>query len=1363
MAEHSQKSKTLLRKELTTQANSLLKPVKNKKELVIKFNSITKQKQVSLTRVIVKAVLDGKIQDVGQGVAYINSLGTNPTLIIKDKQRRPRTKQPKRIYFEIEGEENVVIPTNPVISVEDRRKKVELGVAIERVRLAKIEEEKKQKIIKKRQVAYEAEQLRLNKIKKAEDDINFKAKLSEKFLKQKVKIREININEQRLNLIRKRDDLKQKKKNKLITTETYKKYQAKNALEKIRIDQLEKKHNFSETKRVLKEIAKIEADRVQELKNVRFKLRQQQEKEAFQEKYGVFTKQILYLDDGEDNFYEIDDDVELRDSAKHFKIWRIILTEPASNLKVLYRHMMEKLDELGGSNIVIALEDTSSGKIRHTTINGNYLFSFEDFEDRINDIVSGNVAGSDVLDSNGNWILRQDNYDIQVMRLAGYGAPEYNMIYKSSKNTDDTMVDCGFRAVCCCLGKGDFKIGLETMKKLYKLDYNDIEKFNTLDKINYFIKENELPIFVKGNGVVLNQDNGVVNLRTIISRNPTETKINNKKIMLGKMGQNDLAIPKTLTSKSRTKADLDSYLLKLNEEYDWVDVENNPKFEYIIYDTKQEHFEYALGGRLEINDNIYVGFNGSLYKCEGVKNIYRRFMSCEVNNFNVREVEKMTLHYVGFDFETIIDFKARNRMKPYSCSWGMLNENQLKLLDDADKKGDVEFVKKFKKEHMYTAIGFDCVKKFMKWISDNEADKKFVLIGFNNANFDNFILVDEIMKASNDDIQINDIMYNGSQLLNATINGRHSFFDLSRHLTGKLVDCCNGFKINICGKTTLDHHQYQAKYDAGELIDYITDNEELIDYNERDVLSVLIIYSRYKNAISNVEGMEGLSNNLHNNLTIGSLAYKRFNNHWKQNHIKLPLLNEQQYKDILKFKCAGRVEMFNGTQFIEEAVSSYDVCSLYPYVMGILNCYYPTGNIHDTEVFVEDKIGFYYCDIDQAVLKEKNLPNIYPMKTETENVWDYDGVLYDYYISSEMIKLLRKYGCGVVVKKGMYFDEKIKSCKMFKPILEMMKIKVEQDILNKNGDPEYNAVLRETIKLLMNAPSGKVIEGLHIDKIEYCENIEKLARIQVKYGEVEIISVIGNGIMIGYKREEIEVLEKEQRPVYLGVLIYDYAKTYMYENSYAIIGKDKLLYTDTDATKLRVADSKEWLDYATKTNVPCWDEVLEYNPEYANHKIFNPDGKVFGSFEDELAKMNKVEGNPVFSCIEKKSWCYAKGDNTKFRFKGLNENNIVLTGCEAFLKLGKKNEVVLNQDKQVEINNFYNNATNKLRDNVVGFYKKIYDGHEMLVLCRQFKKNVKNAKKNVTLYETDRQNEMFNSISVVYSIKHIKLKPVTEN
>jgi hypothetical protein len=681
----------------------------------------------------------------------------------------------------------------------------------------------------------------------------------------------------------------------------------------------------------------------------------------------------------------------------------------------------------------------------------------------------------------------------------------------------------------------------------------------------------------------------------------------------------------------------------------------------------------------------------------------------------------------------------------------------MEMLDVADKEIKEVVVRELRKKNMRTSLGFNCVDEFIKWIVSVQADKKLVFIGFNNSNFDNYILIDRMLELDCDEVKVSNIMYNGSQLLNAIINGRHSFFDISRHILGTLDKCCNGFKVNICKKLKINHHTFQEKYDNKELIEYITDNEELINYNENDVLSVLVIYNRYKNAVSEISGMEKLSAKLHENLTIGSLAYKRFNEYWKLQKIKLPKLTEEQYYEVLKYKCAGRVEMFNGKQFINDAVSSFDVCSLYPYVMAIMDCYYPTGDVYDTEKLVEDKIGFYWCDIDQSNLKGRNLPNIYPKKTETENIWDYDGVLFNYCISSVMIKLLRKYGCEVIIHRGFYFTEKVKSCEMFKPILEMMKLKVEQDELNRLKSELYNPVLRETSKLLMNTPSGKVIEGLHIDNIEYCGNVEKLVQLQTKYGNVNVIKSIGKGVMVEYKRDELELLQEEQRPIFLGVLIYDYAKSYMYENSYAIIGKDKLLYTDTDATKLRVADSKEWLEYATKTEVPYWKEVLKYNKNYEGHKIYDANSKVFGSYEDELAEMNREEGDAVFCCIQKKSWCYAKGKKNKFRFKGLNENNIILSGSEDFITL-KGDKMILDVNKQKEINNFYNTNTDNLKNNVVDFYRDVYNNVDVLVLCRQFKKNVRNSKRCVYLEEVEKHNDMLNSVSIVYMIKSVKVK-----
>jgi len=67
---------------------------------------------------------------------------------------------------------------------------------------------------------------------------------------------------------------------------------------------------------------------------------------------------------------------------------------------------------------------------------------------------------------------------------------------------------------------------------------------------------------------------------------------------------------------------------------------------------------------------------------------------------------------------------------------------------------------------------------------------------------------------------------------------------------------------------------------------------------------------------------------------------------------------------------------------------------------------------------------------------------------------------------------------------GFVFENKVKSCEMFRFLLEIMNKKNEQDSLKSSKTQKhlYNSALRETLKLLMNAISGKVIEGLHLEQ-----------------------------------------------------------------------------------------------------------------------------------------------------------------------------------------------------------------------------------------------------------------------------------------
>jgi hypothetical protein len=489
-----------------------------------------------------------------------------------------------------------------------------------------------------------------------------------------------------------------------------------------------------------------------------------------------------------------------------------------------------------------------------------------------------------------------------------------------------------------------------------------------------------------------------------------------------------------------------------------------------------------------------------------------------------------------------------------------------------------------------------------------------------------------------------------------------------------------------------------------------------------------------------------------------------FDAHAKENDYDFHKLSYKHYADLRKYKIAGRVEMFNGIQKINERMVSTDVCSLYPYVMAVKDVYYPVGATTATSEYMgDDVIAFYYCDIDQSNLKDKNLPLIYAKKTDIENDWGHDEVLEDYLISNVMVRLLRKNGCKVEIKAGFYWEKQIKSCEMFKFLLDFMSEKNKQDSLKQDGNQSYNPALRETLKLLMNSLSGKVIEGLHAEKTESVNDAEEYMKIEKKAETINTITNVGNKIFITYTIDEEKLIAK-QKPIYLGVLIYDYAKEYMFEYSYSKIGKDKLLYTDTDASKFRYADFEKWNNWIQqeKIIVPHHKEVELIDPRYKNHLIYQAGSKVFGSFEDELEEM--VGENYVFYCLEKKSWCYSVDGKAKYRFKGINDNAQILTGTEGIIVANnnKDGETIYKVKKGIEqqVNQFYNdNKINSIgENNQVRFFEKIYTEGRAFVLCNSFRKIVKNNNRNVGIDETNKFNNLMNTIQVKYQVKKIQIQ-----
>lgn len=1016
-----------------------------------------------------------------------------------------------------------------------------------------------------------------------------------------------------------------------------------------------------------------------------------------------------------------------------------------NNIQDFRKALKAESDALGGSSYVsIPFKSKEDNKVVWRSIRPTYLETDDMFREELESILLGTNAkegqqGSDPI-STDEFEPMYDTFSVSVVSSFKANGKSEKMLFKV-KGIESKKGLCVYESLKAC--------GIDCNKYGYKpMQMMDISKLIAL------IRDNNLDIAVVANGFTINKKP----LEIISQDTPVMIKVEGKKRdMLYKCGR-------------ISSSDVDYVFI----------CGNNLATHFIIYDEINEHADYCKS--IELLDDLYISLCGNI-----IRNNEVLFAPKQLNTNNKLN-KKIPVEYVFFDYETIIDFNNSSCMCPYSLSILVLQPYDLETLERADKENDIEAVAKIRKRCCKTFLGYDCNEEFIEWLVEYQLDKMLVFVGFNNTNFDNFIMLEGLLKYkekySDADYNVSDIFYNGSQLLNFRISGRHTTFDIRKHLVGSLKKNCESFKIKCCSKKEFNHDYAQELHGDGKLLDYINDNEELKEYNEYDVLATAVLYKRYMKALEAIPATNKYANDLYQIKTIGSLIYKVFTDNKNKKKIELPKLTYELYKDLQKSKIAGRVEMFNGVQKVQERLVSTDVCSLYPFVMSVLDCYYPCGDgiIEVDEYKGDDELGFYYCDIDQSCLKDKNLPNIYAKKNAIENDWSYDGVLENYLISNVMIGLLREFGCYVAVKKGFVFPSKMKSCEMFEFLLEFMQSKNFQDLESKKekkGETnEYNPALRETYKLLMNSLSGKVIEGLHTEKTIDIDTCAEFLKVQEKATKINFINSVGGKMFLTYEVDAEEIIN-QQRPIYLGVLIYDYAKRYMYQNSYSKIGKSRLLYTDTDASKFRHSDFVAWKKWIDDNNiqVPHHKEVEKYDARYANHKIYDANSKVFGSFEDELE--DAIGEEYIFYCLEKKSWLYGyKKDGkwkSKYRFKGLNGSAQMLTMEEPFIDVKVVqhkatatkeawNEIkyVVRPESEYDVYKYYldHKQNNIESGNEIKFFDKIYTTGTAYVMCNSFRKIVKNASRNVEIDDISSFNTLMNKIQVNYNIKKIQIKSI---
>lgn len=899
-------------------------------------------------------------------------------------------------------------------------------------------------------------------------------------------------------------------------------------------------------------------------------------------------------------------------------------------------------------------------------------------------------------------------------------------------------------------------------KSLEVIEFATDIKILTIDNLIKHIKENKLPIRV------------VSNLLSRLSPKP-----NKQPLVIKDKNFKCLALFNLATECN----------YEINELYSPTD---GNFLHTLVYCPVDKHVDVILDNDLTICDNIYSNPFNDVYKMtDGVYN--KIYTISQQFKYSSDPKEIMRVLYVCFDYETVIDWDHDNIMKPYSLSWFWFSHDQMGVhLLDENKL--IEYYRDTKNRRSH--IGFDCSEHFLKWILENENNTIMRFVGFNSANFDNFLLftaiMDYRMTVNRDDFSISDLLYNGNQLLAFKLNGRHTPYDVRKHLVGSLASNCESFRVpaEFSKISGFSHDEIQRLYniDKAKFIENIKDNEEITNYNDNDVLCLGYIFAKYYKALTSIDPIKFSFLNDESFATygtIGGVIMKIAESHWKSIDIELPKLNIKQYTDVLRCKTAGRVDLFlNDVKKLESEIASLDVCSLYPYIMAIYPCYFPCGKLVETDTFKPEKIGFYYCDVDQRSLKSHNLPNILPYKqmrttknrdgtvNETndclENKWDSDQVIINVLISNVTIELLQKHaihGVTVNVKNGFYFTGKIRSIDMFRFLMPLMQEKNKQDTLKKNESAIYNPAMREACKLLMNSISGKVIEGLHCDQVKMLTDSQELIKINSKYG-LNAINSVGNAVFVSYIKPEEELINK-QRPVYIGAMIYEYARRYMYEKAYSAFGLSSCKYTDTDAIKIQITDIPAWQLTHGNKQVEHWPDVVQYDPRYTGHKLFDPNSKIFGSYENELKKNN------VSYFLQKKTWLCANIENgkptyIKYRFKGVSPNSYLLNGDEPFIGINDKEGLEIISEDEAVFTWCMENKNKQIGDsdvdkkggvvkNQIELFDRVLNNGFAYVLCCNIQRVVKNSRRNVSVDEEERFNKLNNHVKARYMIKKIKL------
>lgn len=676
--------------------------------------------------------------------------------------------------------------------------------------------------------------------------------------------------------------------------------------------------------------------------------------------------------------------------------------------------------------------------------------------------------------------------------------------------------------------------------------------------------------------------------------------------------------------------------------------------------------------------------------------VFRKFKNvlgqwCKSNNVDISTIKPNQIpdsvyedgkyESLIYDVETIYDPQAKCVCKPYSLSYVILEHDAktgLPIFDFRGKEGEW-------KQKTVFVTGSDCFDSLFDELLNNERRAK-ILVGFNSSRFDNFLLVDELIKRGYHP----ELFYAQNAILNIKVGGCSSF-DVFNFVRCKLSFACKSYKTYPEKMEGFDHSVPQNKFHDGgwnNLMDWAEDNEMLEKYNKLDVLSLADLYVKLAAAIQRPLGP---LIRVYDYLTIGSLSYSIWKNlneeeyskiaedddprslgkiSWntrrKYENADISVLGKFYYEDdkeMRKAITAGRVQIYQKggiPQIHNTELAMYDVKSLYPFAMRHND--YPNGLMWKTDTEMTALLGVYRCTVhSQPAVR------VVPKRIKGQPLdWHIkDNQPFERWLVTPDIETIRRYGGTVEVHEGYVFSGRGKVFEVY--VSKFESLKNEQDALNAARHPSYNPALREMYKLLLNNLSGKVLQRVFLDKSKLCYRAKEAQKFLASLDAYSVeFGIINGAVLLSGKAAETPKFAN--MPSIYGMYIYSYARNYMYD---ILFSKYTVLYGDTDSALLPLEEAKR-----------VREEQPELFADLSNRAMR------FGDLEEEVIVHENGNSYPATCAVllrPKAYMVYNPKGKSKMKLKGIGSNDRFLETPEAVTIVHK----LIKKEKYADLDELY--------------------------------------------------------------------------